>query len=221
MNMNKFLEFFNPADVKQPIHIIGCGAMGSTLAIMLTRMGLTNFTLYDMDIVSSHNIANQQFTHPMIGRAKPVALREMMININPTTKVHLELEGYSNQELEGYVFLCLDSIELRHKIVKANIYNQRIKLIMDLRMELYSGQHYAANWDIVMQRNNLLKSMNFTDEEARKNTPVSACNLTLSVMPTVQSIVSFAVANFINFIKSPDSLKLMMVVNPFEFNIAD
>ena len=34
MNLNKHYEFFNPMSVTDEIHIIGCGAIGSTIAEM-------------------------------------------------------------------------------------------------------------------------------------------------------------------------------------------
>ena len=33
-------------------HILGCGAIGSSVATQLARMGGENFVLYDMDTVS-------------------------------------------------------------------------------------------------------------------------------------------------------------------------
>ena len=32
MNLNKHREFFNPDEMHEQIHIIGCGAVGSTIA---------------------------------------------------------------------------------------------------------------------------------------------------------------------------------------------
>ena len=42
--------------------------------------------------------------------------------------------------------------------------------------------------------------MQFTSEEAMADTPVSACNMTLSVIPTVQMVVACGVSNFMNFV---------------------
>ena len=62
MDISKHMDFYNPIiDFKDQIHIIGCGAIGSTLAEMLTRMGFQELHLWDFDIVTEHNIANQSF----------------------------------------------------------------------------------------------------------------------------------------------------------------
>jgi hypothetical protein len=56
--------------------------------------------------------------------------------------------------------------------------------------------------------------MDFTSEEAKEATPVSACGTTLSVTPTVRAIVCFAVSNLINYLKG-QSYKTLMIVDPF------
>ena len=58
MDCSKFLELFNPSKVRDRIHIIGCGSVGSTIAELLMRYGLKKFDLYDFDIVEEKNIAN-------------------------------------------------------------------------------------------------------------------------------------------------------------------
>ena len=56
MNLSKSYEYFNPSDCKEQIHIIGCGSVGSTVAELLTRFGLENFTLWDFDRVEERSL---------------------------------------------------------------------------------------------------------------------------------------------------------------------
>jgi len=58
--------------------------------------------------------------------------------------------------------------------------------------------------------------MNFTHEEAAEETPVSACNVTLSVAPTIRMVSSLGVANFVNFTKSA-GLKKFIQIDAFGF----
>jgi len=58
--------------------------------------------------------------------------------------------------------------------------------------------------------------MNFSHEEATAETPVSACNVTLSVAPTIRMICSLGVANFINFVKG-EELKKFIQIDAFKF----
>ena len=57
--------------------------------------------------------------------------------------------------------------------------------------------------------------MDFTDEQADAETPVSACNLTLSVAPTVRMICNLQVVNFINLLKDPDNFKKVFLIDAF------
>ncbi len=212
MDLSKSYDFFKPEMCRERIHIIGCGAIGSTVAENLARFGLTKITLYDFDKVEAHNIANQMFTQEDIGKMKVDAVAEYLLKINPEMKDDLILvpKGYTNQRLSGYVFLCVDNIDLRREIAQSCVGNPFIKGMFDFRMRLTDAQHYAAAWNDEKMVEAFLKSMAFSHEEAKKETPVSACNITLSVAPTVRMIVAAGVSNFINFAKGGPIHKLIL-----------
>lgn len=204
MNLIKCVDFFNPTTITEEIHIIGCGAVGSTLAEMLTRMGCTNIHLYDFDIVTDHNLANQMFRDKDIGKTKCVALENILKDTNPNINLTLHPEGYikNKTKLSGYVFLAVDNIELRTDICNENLSNMTIKAVFDFRMGLADGQHYAANWSDSTAKTKLLNSMDFTTKEAEENAPKNACGTKLNIISTVRAIVSFGITNFITFHKS-------------------
>lgn len=213
MNLSKSYDFFKPEMCNERIHIIGCGAIGSTVAENLVRFGLTKITLYDFDYVEPHNIANQIFRQTDINKPKVNALADILCEINPDVKKDLKLvcKGYINQKLSGYVFLCVDNIDLRRDIANKCKGNTFVKAMFDFRMRLTDAQHYAADWNDRKMIEDFLNSMNFSHEEAKKETPVSACNMTLSVVPTVRAIVAYGVSNFINFVKSGNIHKLILI----------
>jgi len=219
MNLAKHQTFFDPAkNLNDPIHIIGCGAIGSILAEGLTRLGITGLHLYDFDIVEEHNLTNQLFTHPDLYKLKVTALAEHLQAINPEAKPKLYEDGWKpGVLLKGFVFLCVDSIELRKTIVTENIINAAVKAFFDFRMRLTDAQHFACVNNPAATKV-LLKSMDFTDEEAKKETPVSACNTTLSVSPTVRTIVSLGIANFINALLEKE-LKKCILIDAFSFSL--
>lgn len=222
MDLVKSYDFFQPEKCKDRIHIIGCGAVGSTVAELLCRFGLTKITLYDFDTVESHNIANQMYKTTDIGKPKVQALGDYLLEINPemADDLRIEPEGYSKQRLSGFVFLCVDNIDLRREIATAHKTNPYIKAMFDFRIRLEDGQHYAADWKNPKMVENFLATMNFTHEEAQKETQVSACNIELSVAPTVRQICSSGVCNFINFVKSEGKeLKKMILVDAFHYDI--
>jgi molybdopterin/thiamine biosynthesis adenylyltransferase len=218
MDLTKHLEFFNPDTVTSRVHIIGCGAIGSNLAIMLARIGINRMSLYDFDTVDEHNITNQAYDTKDLKLKKVECLAEKLLKINPEMDILLFHDGYEIKNpprISGYVFLAVDSIELRQQIAKQLQPNQAVKAVFDFRMRLTDAQHYAADWSKPRHVKALIDSMDFTDEEAKKGTPVSACNTTLSINPTVQMIVSLGVANFINFVKEPDNLKILILADAF------
>lgn len=203
MNISKSADFFNPTEIKERIHIIGCGAVGSTLAEMLVRMGCSNLVLYDFDIVTPHNLANQMFLNKHIDLPKLEALSEILININPDVELTLEKEGWKpDSKLDGYVFLAVDDIALRRTIVEENLMNGKITAMFDFRMGLDSGEHFAADWNNTKDKTNLLEGMQFTTEEAAENTPRNACGTTLNIISTVRTLVSYGITNFIKMYKS-------------------
>lgn len=222
MNLIKCIDFFNPTEIQDTIHIIGCGAVGSTLAEMLTRMGCNNIHLYDFDIVTDHNLANQMFRDKDIGRTKCEALQDILKEINPTLNVTLHPQGYvaNKTQLSGYVFLAVDNIELRATICKEHFGNMLIKAVFDFRMGLADGQHYAAAWTDTNAKNKLLKSMDFTSKEAEENAPKNACGTKLNIISTVRTIVSLGITNFITFYKSYGmKYKSAIIINVLENNL--
>lgn len=221
MDLVKSQEYFNPIDVTSRCHIIGCGSVGSTVAELLIRLGLTKISLYDFDYVSAHNLANQMFVNSDIKRPKTEALRDMLIAINPDAKQDIKIynEGWTSKtKLDGYVFLCVDNIDLRREIVTKNCPNMSIKAMFDFRTRLEDAQHYAADWSDSDSVENLIKGMAFTHEEAQESTPMTACHVEMGVAPTVRVVCSFGVANFMNFIRKGE-LKKMILVDIFNFDL--
>lgn len=224
MNISKSADFFNPTEIKDRIHIIGCGAVGSTLAEMLTRMGCSNFCLYDFDKVTPHNLANQMFLNKHIDMPKLEALTQILTDINPDINIELFPEGWvpNNTKLDGYVFLAVDDIGLRKQIAEENIFNQNIIAMFDFRMGLDSGEHFAADWSNTNDKKNFIGGMNFTTEEAAENTPRNACGTALNIVSTVRTLVSYGITNFIKMYKSNKTdFKHIILINVITNNIVE
>lgn len=218
MDLSKSYEFFQPEKDTSRIHIIGCGSVGSTVAENLARSGIKNFTLWDFDNVEEHNIVNQMFRVQDVGRKKVDALRDILVEINPeiSSTIELKPDGWNGKLLSGYVFLCVDNIELRKEIVSAHMNSTFVKAMFDFRTRLEDAQHYAADWSDATMRKNLYASMDFSQEEAVAETPTSACGVTLGVCPTVRIICAYGVANFMNFLKGRP-IKKMILADAFNF----
>lgn len=218
MNLSKSYEFFQPEKYPERVHIIGCGSVGSTLAENLARCGITKFTLWDFDNVEPHNIVNQMFTQQHMGKTKVEALKDILVEINPDIAETAELKpkGWQGELLSGYVFLCVDSIEIRRDFVEKHMNTPYIKAVFDFRTFLEGAQLYAADWSDYQMKEVLLSTMQFSHEEAAEETPVSACGITLGVATTVRLACAFGVNNFINFVKGK-GIKKVVMINGFEF----
>ena len=222
LNLSKSHDFFQPEKDSSKVHIIGCGSVGSTVAENLARCGVKNFVLYDFDVVEPHNIANQMFTQRHVGMAKVEALKEILIDINPEIANTIELrpDGWTekSKRMSGYVFLAVDSIEIRRQIVEKYMNNMNIKAMFDVRTSLESAQHFAADWTNYQMKKDFLNSMQFSHDEAADETPVSACGVTLGVATTVRLISAYAVNNYIQFVKG-NGLKKFVQADGFQFDL--
>lgn len=218
MNLSKSREFFQPETVREPIHIVGCGSVGSAVAENLARCGIANMTLWDMDTVEPHNVGNQMFDARHIGKNKADALKEILANINPDAEVRITVrtDGWNGELLQGFLFLCVDNIDLRRNFVEKHMFSPYVRAVFDFRTMLTESQHYAADWSSMADRKRLLNSMQFSHEEAKAATPVSACGVTLGVVTTVRMIALLGVNNFINFMKG-DGLKRFILADGFHF----
>ena len=218
MDLVRQLEFFDPAKITEEIHVIGVGAIGSHIVEMLVRMGIEDINIYDFDTIDEHNIPNQLYAATDIGLPKIEALAGQCSSINPNVNIRMHNKGYQpGMRLSGYVFLCVDSINLRRAIATEHQYNPMIKAMFDFRMGLEDAQHYAANWRDETSKTTFLKNMDFTDEEAKAAMPVSACGSALSVLPTIRVITAYGIANWLNFVKT-QNLKKVILANAFTFN---
>lgn len=218
MDLSKSYDFFQPEKDTARIHIVGCGSVGSTLAENLARCGVTKMTLWDFDTVEAHNIVNQMFRQQDVGKPKVEALKDILMDINPEIKDDVELKpkGWEGKLMSGYIFLCVDNIELRRTIVEKHMDSPYVKAVFDFRTLLESAQHYAADWSDYKMKQDLLKSMQFSHDEAAEETPVSACGVTLGVATTVRLICALGVNNYINFVKG-NGIKKLVIIDGFHF----
>lgn len=218
MDLSKSYDFFQPDKDDAKIHIVGCGSVGSTIAENLARCGVKNMVLWDFDTVEAHNIVNQMFRQRDVGKPKVEALKDILCDINPeiTDTIELKPDGWQGKLMSGYIFLCIDNIELRRQIVEKHMDSPYVKAVFDFRTLLESAQHYAADWSDYKMKQDLLKSMQFSHEEAAAETPVSACGVTLGVATTVRLVCALGVNNYINFVKG-NGIKKLVIIDGFHY----
>ena len=220
MDRSKILEFFDATQHHVAYHVIGCGAIGSHVCEELARIGIPEVHIYDFDTVDAHNITNQMFLYTDIGMLKVDACEAAMKGINPDMIIHKHPKGIEEPYVvNGVCILCVDNIELRKKIVKANYHNPYCKAFMDFRMRLTDAQYYFAQAGISFEKDLILATMDFTHEEAHEATPVSACGVELSVVYTVKAITAFGIANMVKWLQGAKDYKTMAIVNMDTFTV--
>lgn len=70
--------------------ILGCGSVGSLVALELARAGVGHFLLVDTDILEYHNLCRHQCGIRDVGRYKVDALHDRILDINPRCDVRAE-----------------------------------------------------------------------------------------------------------------------------------
>lgn len=218
MDLSK-LGDINPyqKELSTTIHIVGCGSVGSTQAELLARYGFCKFKLYDFDFVESKNLCNQMFFNSDLNHNKAESLKNILLSVNPDIEVQVFDKGYIDQRLNGIVILCADNIDLCRNICKQNRLNSYIKVMLNYRTARYDAQHYAVEWRDKPSVDNLIKTMNFTHEEAKVETPVSACGVEIGESIVVRDIVLKGTTNLFKWI-TERKLSPLIISSPYKFD---
>jgi hypothetical protein len=120
-------DYVSQEHLNYTVNIIGCGATGSNLAMILARMGYKKFRLWDADVVEDHNLPNQAYFAKHIGMPKAEALSELITEFNPTAKIEFYTEFFTEddaEKLDDIVVMALDNMYGRRmlgEIIKGNI----------------------------------------------------------------------------------------------------
>ena len=101
-------------------HIVGCGAIGSSVATQLARLGADQFYLYDFDTVAIENVGVSQYVNEDINKNKVTALRQHLWNISTNISIGISVDKFKYYEgtKDDILVLGLDSMSARMEIVK-------------------------------------------------------------------------------------------------------
>lgn len=133
------------------ILIIGIGALGSTLATLLTRGGIRDIGFYDFDAVQMGNICRSSYSFSQLPLLKTNALYQNLVNISPfiqfmnlefhfpknwkedTTNIKANLDQYDlifDCSTDMEVLYILDQLQLSNaKIYSFSISNEAKELV--------------------------------------------------------------------------------------------
>lgn len=198
MDLSRHISVFNPTAVKDDIHIIGVGATGSFVAMMLARMGVPVINIYDFDDVEIHNIPNQYYDTGDLGKLKAEALADKLRLINPDITVNVGKEAVTPEDvskMSGYLFSLVDSMKVRKELWEAAKANTNLINVWESR--LGSDQARVYSLPIEEGLDYARYEQDFYDDD---NAEVSACGTSITVLPIVMMTASLMIVQFIDLV---------------------
>lgn len=131
--------FFSPEDSNDLwFNIIGVGATGSWAGLLAAKMGWTNFRIWDLDVVESHNCPNQIYGLHQVGMKKVDAFEQSLTAFNPNIVIEkhdcfFESNLHADM-LEDAVFVAVDSLSARKDIVSCLKDNVDVSIVFETAM---------------------------------------------------------------------------------------
>jgi molybdopterin/thiamine biosynthesis adenylyltransferase len=125
------------------ISLIGCGAIGSAVAMALAKMGVGNFVLYDEDGVSEVNLPNQFFFKDQVGAFKVDALSNIIEKLSDEVLVTAINRAYVDHGLEPITIVTTDSMISRKQVWLQFQQQTNARTLIEARMGAEEGQVYT------------------------------------------------------------------------------
>lgn len=111
------------------VGIIGLGGLGSNIAMMLARAGVSSFRLADSDSVSLENLNRQHYSPHHIGQKKTEALAEQLRELDRTVQLELLDRQIEVPDLEYFCRDCAVVVEaVDDATTKAMLYSWFVRL---------------------------------------------------------------------------------------------
>lgn len=113
--IDEALEYRHTKSVQDKIShaavaVCGLGGLGSNIAFALARCGIGRLHLIDFDVVDLSNLNRQQYGINQIGKPKPDALREELLQVNPYLDIRTDFVKMSEENiltlLEAEDYIC-------------------------------------------------------------------------------------------------------------------
>jgi molybdopterin/thiamine biosynthesis adenylyltransferase len=201
VNPTRHLTLFSPREFgDKRIDVVGAGATGSHVAMMLAKLGVQNLHVWDADTIEDHNIANQIYNNDQVGQPKVSALADLIKTATGTEITqHNEFLVKGQKDLGEVVFVLVDSMSGRKEIIEGCLMlNMRTRLAIETRMGAENGTIHCFNPMSMADVKGWLLTY-FPDEEAETDT---ACGASTTVMSTAAIISGIAVQHFMRWAKT-------------------
>lgn len=134
------------------VHIVGCGGVGSWIALFLALAGVRTFYLWDPDTVESSNLPRTPYLPSTIGEWKAKALSDLLKSYRSDIDVTL---GMQFREGHGALFMAdeivvgaVDDIETRKMLKNVSTKAQAIYYDVGAEATGFNVSSRPAEWEI-------------------------------------------------------------------------
>ena len=144
----RHLGIFNPHKHRVSASVIGCGAIGSFVAVGLAKMGVTEQVIYDMDKVETENLPVQMHLKDWIGEEKTAATKHLIEQACPEdvdVDVRGEWKALDPHPKTNIVVSAVDSLEVRKAVWETVKYDAGIDILVDARIGGQAMKLYAIS----------------------------------------------------------------------------
>jgi molybdopterin/thiamine biosynthesis adenylyltransferase len=188
------LDLLDPNKCNIPVLIVGAGATGGYTALALAKMGLTDITIYDADLIEEHNFSNQVYPIKMLGMNKALAIKEVIKEYTEVEITAIPRMFTKNDAVEGIVISALDSMKGRKMLFKMCARNPKVKLFIDPRC----GAEVCRVLTLVPELTSACEKYNETlhSDEQADPTPCTARSIIYSVL-MVSSLICNQVKRYL------------------------
>lgn len=187
-------DVFNVSKVTEPVVIIGCGALGSAVALLLAKLGIP-LILMDSDVVEPHNLPNQLlYGVDDVGQKKSDVLSKKL-----SAMTGIPSRSFAQRYEDGvpivhkHVFSCVDSMAVRKSIFTGLV--DRDGTFVDGRIGARDFSVYVVERVWIHQLDEYRESL-FDDSEA--NIERAACGTVMSIGATAALAASYMVWSFMD-----------------------
>lgn len=128
------------------VHIVGAGAVGSHAAEVLCKMGIRTMKVSDFDTIEAHNLPNQGYLLPDIGKLKVAALSERLsVGTGAKVEADASLVEESYRFTHDIVVSAVDSMRARMALWEAFKASEEPRFFIDGRMGARHGKLLVAD----------------------------------------------------------------------------
>lgn len=201
------LDLIDPQKlIEMPIHVIGCGGIGSATALYAAKMGAHNITLWDFDNFEMHNLPNQMCRIEDLNKNKAEAVADIIKDFEDIEVEPIPERFDGDIEPNSVVIMAVDSMKAR-KEIWGMLKKSMASIVLDGRMGLTALNVYS-----VIPTNKLqvdLYEKTLWDDDEVAEVPCTA-KATIFTAGTIASLICGHLAKLANKEPSPIPCEVQM-----------